>query len=75
MTTSTEEERKAAAEKATKLIVKAIERFLNGRKGYHLDCLPDDIRRDFLKEMRTVVLTEISKSAFLNPPAEENSPR
>ncbi len=42
-------------------IVTAIEAVLNDRKGYHLDCLDDEIREDFLNEMREVTLKELKR--------------
>lgn len=37
------------------LITKAVEDFLNDRKGYHIDCLPNDIREEFLDSLEKVI--------------------
>lgn len=48
-------------ERATK-IVEAIEMFLNDRKGFHVDCLEDDIRNEFLGDLREVVQGKLTAS-------------
>lgn len=52
---------KATKENLANRIVTAIEAVLNDRKGYHLDCLDDETREDFLAHMRKVTLKELSK--------------
>jgi len=60
--------------KLSRRIVKAIEGVLNDRKGYHIDCLPDDIRQDFLKQLRMVTLAELRKESRYERTQVKNEP-
>jgi len=52
----------ATKEQIATEIVDGIEAFLNDRRGYHIDCLDDDIRTEFLADLKRDVLKVLKRN-------------